>query len=93
MSREQHAGPHSAFHFTLIAAGRETVHDIPEDIVTKGLDDCTVASSEGRVELIFHREATTLNEAIGSAIVDLKKAGISAWLESVESPENAVHVA
>lgn len=64
--------------------------DVPLGAVLKaGCDDSLVGSSNGRVHFIFGREANSLEAAVGSAVLDLKKAGISAWLESVESPEQS----
>ncbi|HEV7281215.1 MAG TPA: hypothetical protein VGN57_13510 [Pirellulaceae bacterium] len=81
------------FSFTLVAAGLSDARQVPESIVETGCDDCTVSSCEGRVRLEFDREATSLVEAVGSAIIDLKKAGVSAWLESVETPAGVVDAA
>jgi hypothetical protein len=45
------------------------------------------------VHIQFTRDAGSLNEAVGSAIVALKGIGIDAFLASVESPEKIADVA
>ncbi len=87
---ENSAERRAEFSFTLVVAGLSSALEAPEDIVIKGCDDCTVSSCDGRVRLEFDREAASLDAAIGSAILDLKKAGVSAWLESVESPADVL---
>jgi hypothetical protein len=82
-----------AYVFTLIAHGLESAEQVDGEAVYKTCRDCAFGSRDGRVDFIFHREAASLNEAIGSAIVDLKNCGVAAWLESVESPEEVADVA
>jgi hypothetical protein len=79
--------------FTLVALGIENADQVDAEKVYGGCRDCTFGSRDGKVWFIFDRESSTLNEAIGSAVVDLKKAGVTAWLESVESPEQIADVA
>ena len=77
-----------SFVFTLIAHGLSDWDEVDANAVfAAGCDDCSPGSRDGRVDFIFDRDAASLEAAIGSAVLDLKKAGISAWLESVESPE------
>jgi hypothetical protein len=76
------------YEFTLVAVGLEELSDEQvEAIGEAGCLDCLCGSSEGKVDFIFGREAASLEAAVGSAVLDLKKAGISAWLESIEEPE------
>jgi hypothetical protein len=80
--------PLRTYEFTLIAVGLEELSDEQvEAIGAAGCLDCLCGSSEGKVDFIFGREARSLEAAIGSAILDLKKAGVAAWLESIEEPE------
>lgn len=73
--------------FSLIAVGAGSADDPMFDRLYAVCDDCSLWSSQGTVRLTFHREAPTLDQAIGSAIRDLKSIGVSAWLEAVEDPD------
>jgi len=49
------------------------------------IDDATLVAHSGRAELQFHREAHSLEEAMRSAISDVKKAGLNATLVQMET--------
>jgi hypothetical protein len=62
--------------FTLILAGITEVTDEAADALFEaGCDDGSFASRDGVAFVMFHRDATTLRNAIDSAIADVKKAG------------------
>ena len=75
------------YEFTLAANGLASTDEAPLEAIYAYCPDCLVSSSEGRVRFDFAREGRSLAEAVGGAILDLKKAGVIAWLESVESSE------
>jgi hypothetical protein len=62
--------------FTVILAGISEISDEAAGALYEaGCDDGSPGSCEGVVSVDFHRDATTLEEAIQSAIVDIRKAG------------------
>ena len=66
----------TTYTFTVILAGVSEVTEAMADALFEaGCDDATPASSGGVVRLDFDREAESLGEALGSAVVDLEKAG------------------
>ena len=52
-------------------------------------DDCSPSSSGGRSEVSFDRESPTLQEAIRSAVSDVRKAGVDVGSVEIESDELA----
>ncbi|HEV7280052.1 MAG TPA: hypothetical protein VGN57_07540 [Pirellulaceae bacterium] len=73
-----------AFNFVLGAVGLRSLDDVPTGTVQEaGCDDCIIGLVKDRVCFNFTRDATSLDEAIGSAIASLRNAGVSAYLESV----------
>jgi hypothetical protein len=81
------------YEFTLAANGLTSTEEAPLGAIYATCPDCLVHSSEGRVRFEFAREGRSLAEAVGGAILDLRKAGVIAWLEAVESPEEVADVA
>lgn len=82
------------YDFTLNVVGMTDLDEFPlQSFFEAGCDDGTVGVRRGRVHIQFSRDAVSLNEAVGSAIVALKSIGIDAFLASVESPEKVADVA
>ena len=48
------------------------------------VDDGTLATTAGVPQIHFHREASSLEEAIGSALVNVKKAGFDVVRVEIE---------
>ena len=64
------------YDFTLIlAASLELPDDLADALFAAGCDDGTPGTCNGVFSIDFHREAATLEEAIRSAIEDVKTAG------------------
>ncbi len=64
------------YDFTLIlAASLELTDDIADALFEAGCDDGTPGTCHGVFSIVFHREATSLEEAIRSAIEDVRTAG------------------
>ena len=64
------------YDFTLILSGAlNLTEDIAEALFEAGCDDGTPGTSEGVFLIDFHREAKSLEEAIQSAIANVKSAG------------------
>jgi hypothetical protein len=64
------------YDFTLIlAASLELTEDLADTLFAAGCDDGTPGTCNGVFSIDFHREAATLEEAIRSAIEDVKTAG------------------
>ncbi len=71
--------------FTLALDG---ISDLTRDVVDAhyeaGCDDGTIVMRAGRVSIGFTRSAPSFAEAIVSAIADVRRAGIGAWVGRVE---------
>jgi regulator of RNase E activity RraB len=64
------------YEFTLILKGsRDLTEEIADELFQAGCDDGTPGTSDGVFSIDFHRAANTLEEAINSAIGNLKAAG------------------
>lgn len=71
------------YEFTLVLKGsRELTEEITDELFQAGCDDGTPGTSDGAFSIGFHREANTLEEAINSAIGNVKSAGFD--VERVE---------
>lgn len=82
------------YDFTLNVIGMTDLDEFPlQKFFEAGCDDVTVGSRGGDVRIQFSRDAGSLDEAVGSAIVALKSIGIDAFLASVDSPEKIADVA
>jgi hypothetical protein len=68
----------STFHFTVILEG---LNDISEELTNRlfeaGCDDTLLRCCDGVVYLDFDRDATSLADAVGSAVRDITAAGCS----------------
>ena len=77
------------YDFTLILSGAlNLTEDIAEALFEAGCDDGTPGTSDGVFLIDFHREANSLEEAIQSAIANVKSAGYK--VERVEIEAEAV---
>ena len=62
--------------FTLILTGISELNEIVEDALLQACDDATLAMRSGRPYLTFSRTASSIKEAILSAIDDVRGAGV-----------------
>jgi len=75
--------------FTLILTGiNEVTDDAANALYEAGCDDGSFASRDGVAFVMFDREASTMLDAIQSAIADVRKAGFGVL--RVETDEAAV---
>ncbi len=64
------------YEFRLILSGPlELTEEIADELFEAGCNDGTPGTCEGVFSIDFHREAGSLEEAIRSAIADVKSAG------------------
>lgn len=78
------------FSFTLILAGRsELTQDVEDAFFEAGCDDALLGVRDGVLFLDFEREASAFPEAVVSAITDVQKADVGAWVARVE-PDDLV---
>ncbi len=62
--------------FSIIASGLDhEAEDFETRFFNAGCDDATVSFQKGHIIVDFSREATTLQDAIASAVADVRKAG------------------
>lgn len=74
------------YDFTLILSGINDFDEAQIDaLMEAGCDDATVAQRDGRVYMKFSREASSMMDAIISAICDIRKAKIGADVLRVDS--------
>lgn len=65
-------------HFSLVLSGlREMTDEAANALYEAGCDDCLPGSCDGVSMCHFHREAASLDEAIRSAVTDVRKAGFA----------------
>ena len=77
------------YEFTLILSGPlELTEEIADELFEAGCDDGTPGTCEGVFSIDFHREASSLEEAIRSAIANVKTAGYE--VKRVEMEAEAV---
>lgn len=80
------------YDFTLILSGSlELSEDIADDLFEAGCNDGTPGTSEGVFSIDFHREANLLEEAIQSAIANVKSAGYDVERVEIEAQALAPH--
>ena len=73
------------YNFVLVLAGVSNLSQKAEDALFEaGCDDSTICVRDGRVFLTFARMAPSLKDAVLSAIRDVRKANIGAWVERVD---------
>jgi len=77
------------YEFTLILKGQlELTEEIADELFEAGCDDGTPGTRNGVFSIDFHREANSIEEAIRSAIENVKSAGYH--VERVEIEPEAV---
>jgi hypothetical protein len=77
------------YDFQVILAGVEEItEEISNALYEAGCDDGTPFSTRGVAAVGFTREANSLEEAVRSAIADIKNAGFT--VARVESPDQPV---
>jgi len=75
------------YDFTLVLANVPELSDEQADALFEaGCDDATPVSRDGRALLRFAREATSLEQAIRSAIADVSRSGLRAARVEMECP-------
>ena len=80
------------YDFTLILCGSlELSEDIAEALFEAGCDDGTPGTSAGVFSIDFHREANSLEEAIRSAIANVKSAGYGVQRVEIEAEAMVPH--
>lgn len=74
------------YEFTLILKGSpELTEEIADQLFDAGCDDGTPGASDGEFSIDFHRQAKTLEEAINSAISNVKSAGYEVERVEIEA--------
>lgn len=74
------------YEFTLIlAASLELTEDIADALFAAGCDDGTPGTCNGVFSIDFHREAASLEDAIRSAIEDVRTAGYDVARVEIEA--------
>ena len=74
------------YDFTLVIANTlELTDDIADALFAAGCDDGTPGTCNGVFSIDFHREAVTLEEAIRSAVEDVRTAGYEVARVEVEA--------
>jgi len=74
------------YEFTLILAGSlELTEDIADALHAGGCDDGTPGTCEGVFVVDFHRSASSLEDAIRSAIANVKAAGYDVARVEIEA--------
>lgn len=82
-----------AFLFTLVLSGAsELTAEIADALYDAGCDDALIGSRDGVVFADFAREASSLREAILSAVRDIEKAGIGLTVVRIEPDELATTI-
>ena len=77
------------YEFSLVLKGPlELTEEIAERLFACGCTDATPGTSNGSFVVDFHREASSLESAISSAIQDVRKAGHE--IEQVQIEADAV---
>ncbi len=74
--------------FSLILSGISNLTDeVCDALFEAGCDDALLGVHNGVVSLDFDREATSLQEAVLSAITDVENAGVGVQIDRVEPDE------
>jgi len=74
------------YEFSLILKGPlELTEDIADELFEAGCDDGTPGTCAGVFSIDFHREAASLEEAIRSAIANVKAAGCEVERVEIEA--------
>jgi len=74
------------YEFTLILKGsHELTEEIADELFATGCDDGTPGTSGGVFSIDFHRTGSTLEEAINSAVKNVKSAGYEVERVEIEA--------
>lgn len=74
------------YEFTLILKGSiELTDDVADGLFEAGCDDGTPGTCDGVFSIDFHRQAGSLEEAISSAIANVKSAGYAVQRVQIEA--------
>jgi len=80
------------YEFTLILSEPlELTEEVADELFEAGCDDGTPGTCEGVFSIHFHREASSLEEAIRSAIANVKSAGYEVKRVEMEAEAVAHH--
>jgi len=86
--RIEEGKPMTCWEFTLILREvAEMTESLANALYDAGCDDATVGSSSGVARVSFSREAATLQDAIQSAVRDVRKAGCDIARVEIEHDE------
>jgi hypothetical protein len=86
--RIEEGKPMSCWEFTLILRDvAEMTDSLANDLYDAGCDDATVGSSSGVTRVSFSRESATLQDAIQSAVRNVRQAGCEIARVEIESEE------
>jgi hypothetical protein len=76
------------YDFTLTLAGvDELTVEVADALYETGCDDASLHSAGTTIYLDFHREASSLGDAIGSAVKAVEAAGFSVARVEMEAPQ------
>jgi hypothetical protein len=76
----------SKYEFTLILKGsHELTEEMADKLFEAGCDDGTPGTCDAEFSIDFHRNAKTLEEAINSAIANVKSAGYDVERVEIEA--------
>ena len=71
--------------FRLILTAEELTDDQCSSLYTSGCDDGTISTSQHKSQIDFSRVASSLDEALRSAIADVSNAGIHVATVEIEA--------
>ncbi len=78
----------TAYTFTLILSGvRDLTDEVCDALYEAGCDDALPGMTDGVVFLDFSREASSIQDAVLSAISDVERAGVGARVVRLEPDE------
>lgn len=67
----------TVYHFSLVVSDPvELTASLADSLYSSGCDDATPSMCNGTLTLDFHREAPSLEEAIQTAIANVRKVGL-----------------
>lgn len=76
----------SKYDFTLVvASGMDLTESLADALYSAGCDDATPGTCEGILTVDFHREAGPLEEAIRTAIDNVRAAGLDVSRVEIEA--------
>jgi hypothetical protein len=77
------------YDFTFLLSGvDELTGEVADVLYEAGCDDASPQSTGSKVYVTFHREASSLEGAIKSAVTDVRKAGLEVSQVEIEDFEN-----